>query len=161
MSAPPPVAIAVLGIGNILLGDEGIGIHAMKAFAATNQDLAALSFIDGGTLSFSLAAEIDDQAGLIVLDAAELSAPAGAVRVFEGAAMDTFLGTGRKRSVHEVGLLDLMAITALTGRLPEHRALIAVQPATIDWLDEPTAPVAAAIPEICIRARELVERWRR
>jgi len=152
--------ITVLGIGNLLLGDEGIGVHAVKTFAACSGDLPALSFLDGGTLSFSLAAEIESCDGLIVVDAAELSAPAGEMRVFEGAAMDAFLGSHRRSSVHEIGLIDLMAIAALSDRLPERRALIAIQPASIGWSDTPSEAVAAAIPGACARARELVERWR-
>lgn len=160
MLTPTHPDIAVLGIGNVLLGDEGVGVHAMKAFARCSDDLPALHFLDGGTLSFSLAPEIESRDGLIVLDAAELSVRAGDVRVFEGSAMDAFLGSNRKRSVHEVGLIDLMAIAALSGRLPQHRALIAVQPALVDWREVPTDPVAAAIPEICAQARALVMRWR-
>ncbi len=153
--------ITVLGIGNILLGDEGIGVHAVKRFAESSDDLAALNFLDGGTLSFSLAADFESCDGLIVMDAAELSAQPGEIRVFEGAGMDEFLGSHRKRSVHEVGLIDLMAIAALSDRLPEQRALIAIQPASINWSDTPTEAVAAAIPDACARARELIERWRR
>jgi len=160
-SAARSLDITVLGIGNVLLGDEGIGVHALKAFADSCEDLTALQFLDGGTLSFSLAAEIEDCAGLIVLDAAELFESAGQIRVFEGVAMDAFLGSNRKRSVHEVGLIDLMAIAALEERLPERRALIAIQPASIDWCDTPSEAVAAAIPNACACARELVERWRR
>lgn len=152
--------ITILGIGNILLGDEGVGVHAMRAFADCSKDLPALHFLDGGTLSFLLAPEIESCDGLIVLDAAELAAPAGEIRVFEGAAMDAFLGSNRKRSVHEVGLIDLMAIAALAGRLPERRALIAIQPASIDWSDRPTERVASAVPDACVRARDLIERWR-
>lgn len=153
--------ITVLGIGNVLLGDEGVGVHAMRAFADSSKDLSALHFLDGGTLSFLLAPEIESRNSLIVLDAAELQASAGEIRVFEGAAMDAFLGSNRKRSVHEVGLIDIMAIAALSGRLPERRALIAIQPALIDWSEQPTDAVSAAVPGACTRARELVERWRR
>ncbi len=160
MSVPSRSNIAVLGIGNVLLGDDGIGVHAMRAFAERSEDLGELHFLDGGTLSFMLAPAIESCDGLIVLDAAELLASAGDVRLFEGSAMDVFLGSSRKRSVHEVGLLDLMAIAALSGRLPERRALIAIQPAAVGWSDQPTESVAAAIPEVCARARELVERWR-
>lgn len=160
---PPParcVEITVLGIGNVLLGDEGVGIHALKALAGSSEDLSAVQFLDGGTLSFSLAAEIEECQGLIVFDAAEMSVPAGEIHVFEGTAMDCFLGGNRKRSVHEVGLIDLMAIAALEERLPVRRALIAIQPAMIAWSDTPSTEVAASIPAACACALELVERWR-
>ncbi len=75
--------------------------------------------------------------------------------------MDDFLGSNRKRSVHEVGLLDLMAIAALAGHLPERRALIGIQPEFIGWRDTPSERVAQSIPAVCQRTLELVESWRR
>jgi hydrogenase maturation protease len=155
-SAEP--AILVLGIGNVLLGDEGAGVHAMRRL---ERDCAHpdVHFADGGTLSFTLAALIGTSPALIVLDAAEMKAPPGSVAVFEGEHMDEFLGSERKRSVHEVGLLDLMALAALDGSLPQKRALIGIQPQSIDWSESPSRAVAQAIPEACERARELIERW--
>jgi hydrogenase maturation protease len=157
----PAVAanILVLGIGNTLLGDEGVGVHAMREIERNGRQIPQLNCIDGGTLSFLLAPDIECCDGLIVLDATELQAPAGEIRVFEGREMDEFLGCNRKRSVHEVGLLDLMAITALAGRLPAQRALIGIQPEFVGWRDGPSDRVAQAIPSACARALEIVERW--
>ena len=150
--------ILVLGIGNVLLGDEGAGVHAMRRLERDCRH-PAVQFADGGTLSFTLAGLIDASPGLIVFDAAEMKAAPGSVAVFEGSRMDEFLGSERKRSVHEVGLLDLMALAALGGSLPEKRALIGIQPQSIDWSESPSHEVARAIPEACARARQLIERW--
>lgn len=150
----------VLGIGNTLLGDEGVGIHAVHALEARLGSPADVQFLDGGTLSFTLAGPIESTDQLIVIDAAQLNAPPGTVHVFEGTEMDRFLGHQRKRSVHEVGLLDLMTIAKLTDALPPRRALIAVQPEYVDWAETPTATVAAAIPRVCDLASGLIERWR-
>jgi hydrogenase maturation protease len=151
----------VLGIGNTLLGDEGAGVYVVRALAADQggrQD-RDIEFLDGGTLSFTLAAPIEEADQLIVIDAAQLKADAGAVRVFEGAEMDAFLGANRKRSVHEVGLIDLMSIARLTDSLPARRALIGIQPQYVDWAEQPTAAVAAAIPKACEEALSLIRRW--
>jgi hydrogenase maturation protease len=149
----------VLGIGNTLLSDEGAGVHALRRLQAQG-GVANVELIDGGTLSFTLAGPIEESDALVVIDAAELGAEPGAIRVFEGEEMDRFLGGSRTRSVHEVGLLDLMAIAALAGRLPERRALVGIQPQALGWGDAPSAPVAQAIPVACDRTRELLERWR-
>jgi hydrogenase maturation protease len=151
----------VLGIGNTLLGDEGAGVYAVRALAtdqSARQD-QDIEFLDGGTLSFTLAAPIEEADQLIVIDAAQLKADAGTVRVFEGAEMDAFLGANRKRSVHEVGLIDLMSIARLTDSLPARRALIGIQPQYVDWAEQPTAAVAAAIPKACEEALSLIRRW--
>jgi hydrogenase maturation protease len=103
---------------------------------------------------------IEESDAVLVIDAAELGAEPGAVRVFEGEAMDAFVGSGGRKSVHEVGLHDLMAVAALAGRLPERRALIGIQPQELGWGDAPSARVAEGIGHACARAQEIIERWR-
>lgn len=120
-----------------------------------------VQYIDGGTLSFTLAGSIESTARLIVVDASELRAVPGTVRCFQDAAMDEFLGSNRKRSVHEISLLDLLGIAYLGGRLPARRALIGVQPANVDWGDHPTEPVADAIPRVAELVHQLIREWRR
>ncbi len=149
----------VLGLGNTLLADEGIGIHALNALQSLYPDFANVEFLDGGTLSFTLAGPIEDADQLIVIDAAQLYAEPGTVQVFVDDDMDRYLGSNNKRSVHEVGLIDLMIIARLTDRLPQRRALIGIQPRDIDWGDHPSEPVAAAIPKVCDLARDLIRSW--
>lgn len=156
----PSRNVLILGIGNSLLRDEGAGIHALHRLREELSGCDDIDFIDGGTLSFTLAGHIEDTSHLIVLDAAQLDAAPGHSQVFEGEAMDEFIGSNRKCSVHEVSLLDLMAIARLSDRLPERRALIGIQPAEIDWGEHPSAAVAAAMPQVCAQARKLIEEWR-
>ena len=149
----------ILGIGNTLLRDEGIGIHVLKALQARLPADDALSFVDGGTLSFTLAAEIEASDRLVVIDAAQLGEAPGTVRCFIDNEMDSFLGSC-KRSVHEVGLLDLFDIARLTQTLPGQRALVGIQPASVDWGEEPTEAVAAAIPVAVQKVCDLLELWK-
>jgi len=148
----------ILGIGNTLLSDEGAGIHALNLLQSEYSDIPNLTFLDGGTLSFTLATWIEDCDNLIVFDAAELHQPAGAVECYVGEAMDHFLGTS-KRSAHEVGLLDLMDIARITGHLPEQRALIGIQPEYMDWGMSPTADVQSALPDAVAEAVALIKQW--
>ena len=148
----------ILGIGNTLLSDEGVGIHALNLLQSYYPDSTNLTYIDGGTLSFTLAAYIEDCDNLIVLDAAELKAPAGTVRTMSGERMDVFLGAAR-RSPHEVGLLDLFDIARLTESLPENRALIGIQPKSIEWGMSPTPPVEKALPIAVEQVENLLEQW--
>ena len=148
----------ILGIGNTLLTDEGAGIHALNHLQASCPDTPNLTFIDGGTLSFTLAVWIEDCDNLIVFDAAELHQPAGTVQTFVGSAMDEFLGT-TKRSPHEVGLLDLMDIARLTEHLPENRALIGIQPDIMKWGMEPTPAVQNALDTASEEAIKLIKLW--
>jgi hydrogenase maturation protease len=144
--------ILVLGIGNTLLADEGVGIVAMNELRTRYGSRDDIEFLDGGTLSFTLAVPISECDALLVIDAAELGAEPGTVRRFEGEEMDRFLGENRKGSVHEVGLLDLRSISLLTGHWPKQRALIGIQPAFVGWGDALTPSVASAMQEICATA---------
>jgi len=148
----------VLGVGNTLLADEGAGVHALRYLERHYEDLPATEFLDAGTLSFTLADDIADARNLLIFDAAQLGEPPGAVRVFEGAAFDDFLLSGR-RSVHEVGFADLMDIARLQDCLPLNRALIGIQPEVLGWGEIPGECVAAAIPQAAAMAAELIRRW--
>lgn len=149
----------VLGIGNNLLTDEGVGVHAIQYLQQHYLELPYARFLDGGTLSFTLAGDIGEARNLIVIDATQLKQQPGSVKAFIGNEMDDFLGNQTKRSVHEVGLLDLINITRLTGDLPEKRALIGIQPDSLGWGDAPTEKVNRAIPIACKKAIELIQEW--
>lgn len=151
-------SVLVLGIGNTLLTDEGAGVATLLFLQENYPNQPHVRYLDGGTLSFTLATELQNSDALIVLDAAELHAKPGTVRCFEDLEMDQYLGQA-KRSAHEVGLLDLMDMARLMDRLPEQRALIGIQHETIDWGEAPTAAVANAIPDAAATAMSLIEKW--
>jgi len=159
LTAMTTLTALILGIGNTLLSDEGVGVHVIRYLRRHYPDLPAVHYLDGGTLSFTLAEPIANAAHFVVIDAAELHAPPGTVRVFADAELDHFLGMV-KRSVHEVGLLDLLAIARLTDSLPARRALIGIQPHCFDWSEQLSAPVAAAIPAAAGVALRLLQTWR-
>jgi len=150
--------IAVVGIGNNLLRDDGAGIHTLARFAAENDD-DAVDCLDGGTVGLALLDRLSGLAGLVALDAMRLGKAPGTVTVLEGADMDTHL-RNQRGSVHEVGLSDLLDALRLRGDLPPHRALIGIEPADMDWGTEPTPAVAEAIPAAAAAARRLVAHWR-
>lgn len=148
----------VLGIGNTLLTDEGIGVYVIRYLAQRYPHLPDVDYMDGGTLSFTLAEPIAAADGLITVDAARLDAPPGSVRRFEGEEMDRFL-QGKRSSVHEVSLADLLDMARLTGDLPERRCLIGIQPSAMGWGDQPTPEVEAAIPEAAKLVLDTLFRW--
>jgi len=149
----------VLGIGNTLLTDEGIGIHVLQALAPKLANWPDVTLLDGGTLSFTLAGPIEEADALIVVDAANIKTRPGEWTLLKGEEMDAFLMSNRKATVHEVGLADLRAIAMLAGHWPEKRAMLAIQPDVIDWGEFPTPAVAAAIPPACTAIRELIQEW--
>ena len=151
-------SVAIVGVGNNLLTDDGAGIHALNVFAEQNTD-DDVDCIDGGTVGLGLLDRLGGLQGLIALDAMILGKPPGSVTVLEGEDMDLHLRRQRG-SVHELGLSDLLDALRLRGELPAHRALVGIEPADMDWGTEPTDVVAAALPEASARVQELVRRWR-
>jgi hydrogenase maturation protease len=148
----------VLGIGNTLLSDEGVGVRMLDHLQDHHPELPDVDYLDGGTLSFTLAGWIEEADNLVVIDAAQLGSAPGTVEVFEGVEMDRFAGR-TKRSVHEVSLGDLLAIAHLTDTIPGHRALVAIQPQEIDWGSRLSDAVTEALPMAAEQVAELVKRW--
>ncbi len=148
----------MLAIGNKLLRDEGVGLHVLDALQAHDLSLENVTYMDGGTLSFTLAGAVEDADRLIVIDAAQLKNSPGTVDCFVDEQMDQFLGSC-KRSAHEVGLLDLLDISRLTESLPDKRALVGIQPDVIDWGDTLTESVEQAVPLAVQHVIRLLEEW--
>jgi hydrogenase maturation protease len=150
----------VLGIGNRLLTDEGAGIHALELLAREHRDSTGITYLDGGTLSFTLAEPIAAHENLIVIDAARFGGVPGAVRCFEGFEMTTYL-KGTRKSAHEVGLVDLLDIARLSETLPRRMALVGIEPAELGWGERPSEPVGRALPDVARTVRGIVARWTR
>lgn len=156
-----PATTLVLGMGNSLRRDDGAGVHAIRYLQAHYSTSPDVDLMDGGTLGFTLAGPISDTDRLIVIDATNLVTAPGTVRLFEGAEMDGFLLNGKKRTTaHEAGLVDLMLMAQWTDTVPRQRALIGIQPESLDLGEEPTEAVSRAVPVVCDMVLELIAKWR-
>jgi hydrogenase maturation protease len=148
----------VIGFGNVLLRDDGAGVQLMERLEnQLGPDTAC--FIDGGTMSFSLLPYIEASDAMLVIDAADLSSEPGTVHLYEDDSMDRFLQIVRRRTVHEIGLIDLMDMARLSACLPMRRALLCIQPASTDWGSELSPCVASAMIPAAQVAVELMQRW--
>jgi len=152
--------ILVLGLGNALLTDDGIGLHVIAALDRDNgrRSDGSVVVLDGGTLGLALLPEIEAATALIVVDAANFGGAPGDVRVFDADAMDVQLGVA-KSSAHELALADLIGAARLSGSLPGRRALVGIAPSSVEWGLEPTPEVAASIPVACAKIEGIIERW--
>ncbi len=144
-------SVLILGIGNTLLSDEGVGVHVVQNMRANYVENSLIEYLDGGTLSFTLAEPIARADGLIVVDAARMNSPPGTVKVFHDQELDAYL-SGNRQSVHEISLSDLLDIARLSDNLPERRCLVGIEPLLLDWgesLSDVVQPsVSKAIDEI-------------
>lgn len=151
--------ILVMGIGNTLLQDDGVGVHVTEQFKASRATDPNLDILDGGTIGLSLLPDIEDADAVVIVDASELGECPGTVKIFRNEEIDRQL-SGKKRSVHEVALYDLFSAAAIRGRSPGERVLIAIQPSSTDWGLEPTPAVKASIPLACRELTSLTDGWR-
>jgi len=149
--------VLVLGIGNSLLQDDGIGCHLVERLTLEKPHWP-IELMDGGTLSFSLVSSIESSSHLIVLDAANLGQSPGSVKTIRNKELDEFLNKPGK-SVHEVSLSELFDMTRLTDSLPCQRAMVAVQPKNITWGEALTPEVAAAVPLAMLQIESLLLEW--
>ncbi|MEE4161789.1 MAG: HyaD/HybD family hydrogenase maturation endopeptidase [Woeseiaceae bacterium] len=150
---------AVLGIGNSLMTDDGIGVHVLNAYAAENRD-PDVACLDAGTVGLALMTRLSGLDGIIAVDAMRLGKPAGTLTVLAGPAMDAHLNK-HHGSVHELGLSDMMDALRLSDDLPRYRALVGIEPEAVDWGTEPTPPVAARVTDAVDAIAALLAEWRK
>ena len=151
-------SVLILGIGNTLLSDEGIGVHVMQQMRKACGEHPCIEYLDGGTLSFTLADPIARADGLIVVDAARMHSPPGTVKVFHNEAMDSYL-SGNRQSVHEVSLTDLLDIARLTESLPEQMCLVGIEPDCLDWGDQPSERVRLSVEPAIQEIMSILADW--
>jgi len=118
--------ILVLGIGNILNTDEGVGIHAVRALQAKYPNPVGFAIEDGGTLGLNLLPLVDDATHLLIFDAVEAGKTPGSIIELEGEQIPLF--GGAKLSEHQVMSQEVLGLAMLRGTLPQHLYLIGMQP---------------------------------
>ncbi len=116
----------VIGMGNILLRDEGVGVHAVEALKRKYDFPEEVRLLDGGTLGLDLLHLIEGMDGVLFIDAVNLKKSPGTIAVIEGEAIPSILEP--KLSLHHVGLADLLFASSFLGTRPAKVALVGIQP---------------------------------
>jgi hydrogenase maturation protease len=149
--------LLVLGVGNVLLRDEGVGVRVAREVAELGPDAVppGTRVVDGGTLGLDLLPMIEDAAGVVMVDAVNLRVTPGAVAVLRGPELHAALA--QHVSPHQVGVGDLLSAARLAGALPDLVALVAVQPELIEIGLDLTPLVEAAVPAAVGLVRQELE----
>jgi hydrogenase maturation protease len=151
--------VLVLGLGNTLLADDGVGIHIIRSLAQDPMTPPCLLPVDGGTLGFRLLDQIARAQAVLIIDAAQLGAPAGTVRLLDRQQLALHVQRSGRLSAHEAGLADLLTLARLEGFAPRYLALLGIQPQTIDWGQTLSPQVARAAPLACQLAVQTALAW--
>lgn len=133
----------VLGLGNILLGDEGVGVRIVEALAARYVFPEGVEALDGGTSGMELLDTIAGCENLLICDAVRADGPPGTVIRLADAQVPALFR--QHLSPHQLGLADVLATLTLIGQAPASVTLIGVVPQNLDLGMELSAAMAPAI----------------
>ncbi len=143
--------VLVLGVGNLLMQDEGIGVHVVHRLEREYRFPEGVQVLDGGTSGMELMEPIANSRYLIVVDAVKNGCPAGTLIRLTGAEVPTFFNN--RLSPHQLALSDVLAALRLTGEEPERVTIIGIEPETIE-LGTELSP--ALVGEVGALIREVV-----
>ncbi len=139
--------VVILGVGNLLMTDEGVGVHTIASLERRYSFPEGVRCVDGGTSTQELLGDLEDLDHLIVIDAVSAGvAPASLVRL-EGDQVPNAFTT--KLSPHQVGISDLLAMLTFTGHAPKRVLVLGVEPSVLKLGMELSPEVAARVPELC------------
>jgi len=149
--------ILVLGIGNLIMTDDGVGVRVAQRLRDEFRFPPGVTVMDGGTLGLDLLPRLEGVERLLIVDALETGGPPGTVQRLEGEELPVALRT--KLSPHQMGLQDLLAVAELQGCCPREMVLWGVQPACIEMGLDLSAPVAAQVDTLIGCALEELAAW--
>jgi hydrogenase maturation protease len=125
----PVTTTLVLGVGNLLLSDEGVGLRVVERLAATHELPASVQVLDGGTLGMDLLYYLEGIDNLLVIDAVETGAEPGTLVRLENDEVPAFLSV--KISPHQIGVPDMLFAAKLKEMYPRNVVLLGIQPADL------------------------------
>lgn len=147
--------LTVLGIGNILMRDDAVGVRVME----TVRDACAwpddVEFVDGGAGGLNLLTVIEEAQRLVVFDAADMGLTAGEARVIQPEQVMDEDAAGRV-SLHQTTFIETLKLCEQFSRRPP-TTILAIQPAVVEHGREVSAPLLAAMERLTRQGRELVE----
>jgi hydrogenase maturation protease len=140
-----PQKIIILGVGNLLLSDEGVGVHVANELMKMELP-PEVSVVEGGTDGFRLLNVITEADRLIVIDAVKGGAEPGSIYRFD---IDQVKNcpSGFKTSVHQIGILEVIDLSGLIGRTPR-ATVIGIEPKSLEMSMELSPDVKSKIPRI-------------
>lgn len=146
MNEKRSVKAAVVGVGNLLMGDEGIGVHIAERLKSAGLPPEVV-VLDGGTHFSGLENELNGAEKLIIVDAMLGGAAPGTIYRFsidelEDEADDV------KLSCHDAGLVEKLKLSQFAGFSPEQIVVIGVEPARIEWNTGLSKEIEEKVPEI-------------
>lgn len=127
---PERPSCLVLGMGNILLEDEGLGIRALEILQRQYEFSAEVELLDGGTTGMGLLDEISRREHVLILDAVQTGDPPGTLKVLRDQEVPVYFGI--RITPHQLGLSDVLATLELTGEQPGSVTVLGIVPESLE-----------------------------
>jgi hydrogenase maturation protease len=156
-----PQEVLVLGLGNTRLTDGGIGVRVVRQLAHDPETPPGLLALDAGAFGFCWISKLRRANAILIVDVAEIGAAAGATCLFEGEELTKHIRWSGRIAAHGSGLTELLNRTRLQGCKQKRIALLAVQPASLDWGEDLSVPVSESLPVVCEQVVDIVLAWQR
>lgn len=148
--------IGILGIGNMLVRDEGFGVHFINSFLDTYEIPDTLNVLDGGTAGIMLAPFLETVNHLFVIDTVNLDDKPGSIHCFT----DQDVRSGKiaaRMSPHQVGLLEILDLCRLRDKAPDKIEMITVVPEDLETglgMSDTIEPKITEVTDILVKALE-------
>ncbi|MGO9256467.1 MAG: hydrogenase maturation protease [Bryobacteraceae bacterium] len=151
----PRAPVLVLGLGNLLLEDDGVGLRLLEAVAA--EPLGEnVELVDGGTQGLALLGYLGGRKLTVILDAVGLGEAPGTVHLLRGAEIEK-LGAHRSTTAHEGNALELLAAARLVGDEPEETVIVGIEPEHVRTGVGLSDSVSAGVPEAAALAVQVIQ----
>jgi len=149
-------SLLILGLGNVLCGDDGLGVAAAGRLARCYEGRPNVRILDGGTLGLSLLALLEESENILLLDAVQMDEKPGSLVRLEGEQVGP--AVYERLSPHQVGVADLLSAMRLREQLPKRLLLLGLVPATLELGLGRSPEVEAALPLLVERTVEECDR---
>lgn len=150
-------ATLVLGLGNPLMGDDGLGLAALEALRETYAFEPPVELVDGGTWGMNLLPLIETAGRVLLLDAININARPGTPVVLTREQIPRVLTT--KLSPHQIDLKEVLAVAEFRGTLPDDTRALGLQPDRIEMSTQLSEILRIRLPELVDAAVDQLERW--
>lgn len=149
--------VTVLGVGNVILSDEGFGVRVMEYLAANYEFPENTQLVDGGTLGIELTQYVTGTKKLLILDSINSGGEKGKVFCFKNE--NVLAHFEDKISAHEVGVRDVLALLKVTGKSPEEVAVIGAEPYDLNPGVGLSKDMLKLLPKVALESLNILREW--
>ncbi len=149
--------VTLIGLGNILMRDEGVGVHAARYIEANFEIPPGLEVVDGGTAGLDLLPYIENRDRVLIVDAVNFRKEPGYIGVLMNQEIPALFA--KKDSLHHLGLMDVLAAAQLLGVAPKEICLIGIQPRAIETGLDLTDTIQARLSALVARIMAQLQAW--